>query len=143
MWWGQNQAGKQLIAARVWDLGASSSTMSMANNQAVANHLKIVLPTSFLFYCGPKGRIYHWYGCATGSSPSQGTVILRAYHKGSIQGMILLQEQIQKPLLPIHLMQEILVEIPSGYSSKNSDVIIPLPEYRSLLAIGMLQRIAQ
>jgi hypothetical protein len=59
MWWGKNQAEKQLIAARVWDLGASSSTMSMANNQAVANHLKIVLPTSFLFYFGPKGRIYH------------------------------------------------------------------------------------
>jgi hypothetical protein len=39
-------AEEQLNAASAWDLGAS--TMSVADLQAIANHLKIVLPVSLL-----------------------------------------------------------------------------------------------
>ena len=45
MWWGRKLAEEQLNAARSWDFGASASTMSVANLQAAAEHLKIVLPT--------------------------------------------------------------------------------------------------
>ena len=40
----------QLNAARVWDLGASASTICVADLQAAADRLKIVLPTSLLSF---------------------------------------------------------------------------------------------
>jgi hypothetical protein len=43
-------AAEQLNAARVWDLGASASAMSVADLQAAADRLKIVLPTSLLSF---------------------------------------------------------------------------------------------
>ena len=43
-------AAEQLNAARAWDLGASASTMSVADLQAAADRLKIVLPTSLLSF---------------------------------------------------------------------------------------------
>ena len=43
-------AEEQLNATRVWDLGASASTTSVAGLQAMANHLKIVLPLSLLSF---------------------------------------------------------------------------------------------
>ena len=43
-------AEEQLNAARAWDLGASASTMSVADFQAAADRLKIVLPTLLLSF---------------------------------------------------------------------------------------------
>ena len=43
-------AEEQLNAARAWDLGASASTMSVADLHAAANRLKIVLPMSLLSF---------------------------------------------------------------------------------------------
>ena len=43
-------AEEQMNAAWTWDLGASASTMSVANLQAAAYCLKIVLPTSLLSF---------------------------------------------------------------------------------------------
>ena len=43
-------AEEQLNAARAWDLGANASTMSVADLQAAADRLKIVLPMSLLSF---------------------------------------------------------------------------------------------
>ena len=43
-------AKEQLDATRVWDLGTSASTMCVANLQAAADCLKIVLPMSLLLF---------------------------------------------------------------------------------------------
>jgi hypothetical protein len=43
-------AAEQLNATRAWDLGTSASTMSVADLQAVADRLKIFLPTSLLSF---------------------------------------------------------------------------------------------
>ena len=41
---------EQLHTTRAWDLGASASTMSAADLEAAANHIKIVLPASLLSF---------------------------------------------------------------------------------------------
>ena len=43
-------AEEQLNAAQAWDLGASASTMSVADLQAAADRLKIVLPMLLLSF---------------------------------------------------------------------------------------------
>jgi hypothetical protein len=43
-------AKEQLNAARAWDLGTIANTVSVADLQAMASSLKIVLPMSLLLF---------------------------------------------------------------------------------------------
>ena len=66
---------EQLNAARAQNLGASASTMSLADLQAEADHFKVVLPMSCLsFILILKAHIIHWYGYTAGSTLQQAIV---------------------------------------------------------------------
>ena len=125
-----NRAGKlaeeQLNATRAWDLGASASTMSVADLQAAADCLKIVLPTSLLSF------ILVLKAHSIGMDVLLGVHHHKAFafraHVTRVSNMesVLLEEQIREPLLLIYLMQEIQVSntlwVPK---QENSNVMIP------------------
>ena len=123
-------AEEQLNATRAWDLGASASSMSVADLQAAADRLKIVLPTSLLsFILVLKAHsismdvllgVCHYKAAA-----------FRAYvTRVSNMESVLLKEQMLEPRLPIYLMQEIqVVDTLWVLKQQNSDATIPSLEY--------------
>jgi hypothetical protein len=127
-------AEEQLNAARAWDLGASASTMSVADLQAAADRLKIVLPTSLLsFILVLKAHsvsmdvllgVHHYKAAA-----------FRAYvARVSNMESVLLEEQMLEPRLPIYLMREIqVVDTLWVLKQQNSDATIPSPDYEKPL----------
>ena len=79
---------EQVNVTQSWDLGAIASTMSVADIQAAADCLRIILPTSTLYFIffGHEGLKY-WYGLATGRSSPQGTCSPSTFHRGVEHGV--------------------------------------------------------
>ena len=100
-------AEEQLNAARAWDLGASASTMSVADLQAAADRLKIVLPTSLLSFILVLKANSISMDVLLGVCHYK-AVAFRAYvTRVSNMESVLLEEQMLEPRLPIYLMREI------------------------------------
>ena len=97
-------AAEQLNAARAWDLGASASTMRVANLQAAADCLKIVLPTSLLSFILVLKA--HSIGMDVLLGVHHHKALAFRAHVTRVSNMesVLLKEQMQEPLLPIYLM---------------------------------------
>ena len=123
-------AEEQLNAARAWDLGASASTMSVANLQAAADCLKIVVPTSLLSFIlvlkaysigmDKLFGVHHYKAIAFQA------YVTRVSHVDSD----LLIGQMLEPFLLIYLMQEVQVEETLWVlKQENSDATIPSLEY--------------
>ena len=123
-------AEEQLNAARAWDLGASASTMSVADLQAAADRLKIVLPTSLLSFILVLKA--HSIGMDVLLGVHHHKALAFRAHVTRVSNMesVLLEEQMREPLLPIYLMREIQVSDTLWVlKQENSDVMIPSPEY--------------
>ena len=102
-------AAEQLNDTRAWDLGASASTMSVTDLQAAADRLKIVLPMSLLSIILVLKA--HSIGMDVLLGVHHHKALAFRAHVTRVLNMesVLLEKQMQEPLLPIYLMREIQV----------------------------------
>ena len=104
--------------------------MSVANLQAAADRLKVVLPMSLLsFMLVLKAQSIHM-DVLLGVHHHKALAFRAHVTRVSNMESVLLKEQMQEPFLPIYLMQKIQVSDTLWVlKQENSDVMIPSPEY--------------
>jgi hypothetical protein len=129
MQWGRELAEEQFNAARAWDFGTSASTMSVANLQATAEHLKIVLPMSLLSFTLVLKAHSIGMDLILGVHHHKALAFCILVTRVSNMEIVLLKEQMQEPVLSISLLQEIQV----------ADTLWILREEKSIVMIPSLE----
>ena len=111
--------------------------MSVADLQAAADRLKIVLPTSLLSFILVLKA--HSIGMDVLLGVHHHKALAFRAHVTRVSNMesVLLEEQMREPLLPIYLMREIQVSDTLWVlKQENSDVMIQSPEYECLVVVN-------